>query len=86
MIKFLEYFGVGPLQERRIVYVGKNRYEIAMDQGIFSFWVGGINMANPVIKDLFNVLRNRYRLISNFNFEEGMSIVAALVNPTDKEF
>ena len=86
VIKFLEYFGVGPFQERRMVYVGKNRYEFAMDQGGFSFWVGGINMANPSVKDLFNVFRNRYRLIANYNFDEGMSIIGALVNPTGKDF
>lgn len=28
IIKFIEYYGVGPFQERKINYLGKNRYEL----------------------------------------------------------
>ena len=64
--------------------IGKGKYELLMDQGLFSFWIGGVNIANQSLKDFFMVLKNRYRLISNFNFEEGTSIIGALVNPCDK--
>lgn len=49
ILKFVEYFGVGTLQERKIMYVGKHRYEIFQDiqsPTAFSFWISDkINMS-----------------------------------------
>lgn len=83
-LKFLEYFGVGALHERKINYLGDNNYEHSPDQ--FSFWVGGVNMSNPALKEFLMVVKNRYRLISNVNFEGNGSILGALINPVGKEF
>jgi hypothetical protein len=52
----------------------------------FSFWIGGINIANPFLKDLFGLLRNRYRLVANYNYDEEQSIIGGLVNPCRQEF
>lgn len=38
------------------------------------------------IKDVFNVYRNRFKLITNYNFKKGESIVKYLVNPSDQVF
>ena len=64
---------MGPFQERRISYIGQGRYELALDsQGptYFSFWINGINAAVPQLRDFFAVLKNRYRMISNYNFDD----------------
>lgn len=38
------------------------------------------------IKDVFNVYRNRYKLITNYNFKRGESILKYLVNPNNQIF
>jgi hypothetical protein len=90
IIKFVEYYGVGPFQERRISYLGKGRYELVQEGPLptpFSFWVNErTNIANASVKELFGLLKNRYRLISNYNFDEEQSIIALLVNPCRKVF
>ncbi len=48
----------------------------------FSFWITEkIDISNPMIREFFSLLRNRYRMISNFNFQGSESILAALLNP-----
>jgi hypothetical protein len=90
IIKFIEYYGVGPFQERKINYLGKNRYELIQEgppPTPFSLWINEkTNIANSSIKEFFNFLKNRYRLISNYNFDEEQSIIGLLVNPCRKVF
>lgn len=90
IIKFIEYYGVGPFQERRINYLGKNRYELLQEgppPTPFSLWINEkTNIANPSVKELFGLLKNRYRLISNYNFDEEQSIIGLLVNPCSRTF
>lgn len=38
------------------------------------------------IRDVFGLYRNRYRLMTNFNFKRGESILKCLVNPNDQVF
>ena len=57
---------MGILHDRKINYLGDNNYEHSPDQ--FSFWVGGVNMSNQTLKEFLMVIKNRYRLVSNFNF------------------
>ena len=84
------YYGVGPFQERRITFLGKNRYELNQDgpsQTPFTIWINEkTNIANSSVKDFFSFLKNRYRLISNYNFDEEQSIIGLLVNPSRKIF
>lgn len=81
---------MGPFQERRISYLGNNRYEIIQEgQGAtpFSFWISEkTNISTASLRDFFGVMKNRYRLISNYNYDEGQSIIGSLVNPSMKEF
>jgi hypothetical protein len=90
IIKFVEYYGVGPFQERRVSYLGKGRYELVQEGQLptpFSFWITErTNIASPLLREFFGVLKNRYRLISNYNFDEEQSIIGSLVNPCQKEF
>jgi non-canonical poly(A) RNA polymerase PAPD5/7 len=38
------------------------------------------------IRDVFAVYRNRYRLLTNYNFKKGESILKYLVNPNEQVF
>jgi hypothetical protein len=92
IIKFVEYYGVGPFQERRVNYLGKGRYELLQEgqnqnQTPFSFWISPrVNISSHLLKDFFALLKNRYRLISNYNFDDEQSIIGCLVNACGKEF
>lgn len=86
LIKFVEYYGAGPFAERRINYLGRGRYEL-QPEGPFALWVDQqTNAANPRLRDFFALLKNRYRLLSNYNFLGEQSILALLVNPSGGEF
>ena len=73
---------------------GKGRYELLIDQPQksqqkeqnFSFWIEGVNIANNKVYNFFFLLKNRYRVISNFYFDEEMSIIGLFVNPCGREF
>ena len=90
ILKFTEYYGPGPFQERKIVFVGKGRYELLQEgphPTPFSFWITDkINIAHPALKDFFALLKNRYRLISNYNFQLEQSILGPLLNPCQAQF
>ena len=81
---------MGPFQERRVNYLGKGRYELMQEgQGPtpFSFWINErCDIACALLRDFFGLLKNRYRLISNYNFDEEQSVIGSLVNPCQKEF
>lgn len=81
---------MGPFQERRINYLGKNRYELIQEgppPTPFAFWINDrTNIANAAVRELFGFLKNRYRLISNYNFDDEQSIIGLLVNPCKKLF
>jgi hypothetical protein len=86
VIKFVEYFGAGPFAERRINYLGRGRYEL-QPEGPFSLWIDEqTNATNPKLRDFFALLKNRYRLLSNYNFLGEKSILGSLVNPSGGEF
>jgi hypothetical protein len=38
------------------------------------------------IRDVFNVFKNRFRVITGKNFKEGESILKELINPSGEEF
>lgn len=38
------------------------------------------------IKEIFSMYRNRFKLITNYNFKKGESIVKYLVNPSNQVF
>lgn len=97
-LKFLEYFGMGPLDERKIVYIGnfssnlgRGEFEITLDPSQhnnipqFSFWISPtIDISNNNVKEFFGLLKNRYRLISNYNFAKCESILWPLLNPAQE--
>jgi hypothetical protein len=89
IVKFFEYFGVGILSERTIRYCSNGKYEIVQEgqsSGPFAFLLGNVNIAHPLMRDFLAVLKNRYRVISNYNFDQEQSIIGALVNPCQKAF
>jgi hypothetical protein len=58
-----------------------------VNSGQFSFWISqNIDISNHMIKEFFSIIRNRYRLISNYNFAGRDSVLAALINPIYDEF
>lgn len=55
--------------------------------GQFSFWIGpNVDISNHMAKEFFSILRNRYRLINNFNFANSPSILSSLINPASEPF
>lgn len=90
VIKFIEYFGVGPFQERKILYLGRNKYELLQEGNHptpFSFWIGEkYCISVPVLRDFFAFAKNRYKIISNINFIGEQSILGMIINPCQKDF
>ena len=88
-LKFLEFFGGGTISEKKVIYRGKNTFDSVMigDQRLFSFEIAsGVDLSVNILKDYFKLLQNRYRVMGNYSYEPGTSIVAHLVNPSDEEF
>jgi hypothetical protein len=87
-IKFLEYFGLGSTSEKKIIYRGKGTFEsVASENKSFGFELAeDVDLTSNCMKDYFKLIQNRYRVMSNFSYEPGTSIMAHLVNPLDSEF
>ena len=88
-LKFLEFFGSGTISDKKVLYKGKNMFDSIMigDQRLFCFEIApGVDLSVTIVKDYFKLLQNRYRVMGNYSYEPGTSIVAHLVNPSDGEF
>ena len=57
------------------------------DQRLFSFEIApGVDLSVNILKDYLKLLQNRYRVMGNYSYEPGTSIVTHLVNPSEEEF
>lgn len=86
ILHFLAFYGVDNWTERRIFMRKAMIVQRQPDGNIFSLIspqdeTHDIGNSAFKIKDVFAVFRNRHRLLTNFNFKNGESIVKYLVNP-----
>lgn len=57
------------------------------EQRSFNFQISeGINISSNSMRDYFKLIQNRYRVVGNFFYVPGSSIVTHLVNPCQGEF
>lgn len=92
VMKFMEFYAIANEWDRKSVYVDDSE-EIprARQPGTISFLSPqdhshDIGKSAFKIKDVFNLWKNRFRVISGKNFEEGESILKELINPALEEF
>lgn len=91
MLRYLEFYGIDSWTERRILMKRNQIVHRPADNVHFSLLspqdeTHDIGSSAFKIKDVFAVYRNRYRLLTNYNFKNGESIVKYLVNPSGTVF
>ncbi len=74
-----------------LINVGRGEFDITIDlqqntnMAQFSFWISPtIDISTYTVKEFFGLLKNRYRLISNYNFARSESILWPLINPAQE--
>ena len=87
----MEFYGIDSWNERRIIMKRSQIVHRPPDNVHFSLLSPqdeshDIGSSAFKIKDVFAVYRNRYRLLTNYNFKNGESIVKYLVNPSGTVF
>lgn len=95
LLKFLEFYGLKfDLNLHQIIMQdGGSVVEKNSQNSEFGFSLispqdstHDIGNASFRIKDIFNVFKNRFNFLTNYNFEEGESILKYLINPSKKVF
>lgn len=95
LIKFLEFYGLKfDLNFHQIIMQGggsiveKNTQNTEYGFSLISPQDSTHDIGNASfrIKDIFNVFKNRFNFLTNYNFEEGESVLKYMINPSKKVF
>jgi non-canonical poly(A) RNA polymerase PAPD5/7 len=91
LLHYLEFYGIDSWTERRIIMKKNQIVYRPADNVHFSLMspqdeTHDIGSSAFKIKDVFALYRNRYRLLTNYNFKSGESIMKYLVNPSNAVF
>jgi non-canonical poly(A) RNA polymerase PAPD5/7 len=91
LLNYLEFYGIDNWTDRRIIMKKNQIVYRPADNVHFSLMspqdeTHDIGSSAFKIKDVFALYRNRYRLLTNYNFKGGESIVKYLVNPSNAIF
>lgn len=77
------------MSEKKITFKDQNDYEclIHPEQKNFKFFIStNLDVSTGKAKDYFKLIQNRYRIISNYCYAPGVSVLAHLLNPSLGKF
>lgn len=95
LLKFLEFYGIKvDINLHQIIMqdggsiVQKNNQNSEYGFSLISPQDSTHDIGNASfrIKEIFNVFKNRFNFLTNYNFEEGESILKYLINPSKNVF
>lgn len=90
VIKFLEFYSISFIQdkERKVTYHEGNTYNFLINNDkFFKFEIADkVDLSTRKVKDLFKVIHNRYRVLGNYYYAPGNSILLHLINPCGGKF
>jgi non-canonical poly(A) RNA polymerase PAPD5/7 len=93
LLKFLEFFGVNFDCARQRIIMGDNGKIVEKGNRDAAFSLispqydsHDIGNAAFRIKEVFSCFKNRFNFMTNFNYQQGESILKYLINPSRKDF